>query len=148
MDIARRCQDLMNNTLSTSLSRSLTSFPHSIFFLLLCMPDPYKTTFAITIIPINFQVTEVSEQLKLQSLPHIIPPITIHAQPFLARTLLAIFVAKKKYKPVAKKVRPVATELPERFCIQHNILGDLLEGLTLLSTNPPPFILSRHYMLE
>ena len=112
LDIAQRCQDLMNNILSTSLSHSFTSFPHSICILLLCMLDLCKTAFAIPIIPDDFQVTKVSEQLKLQSFPHIIPPIIIHTQPFLACTPLAIFVAKKKYKPVAKKVRPVATKLP------------------------------------
>ena len=89
------------------------SFPHSIFIPPLHMPDPCKTAFTITIIPYDFQVTEVSKQLELQSLPHIIPPITIHTRFFLACTPLAIFVAKKKYEPVAKKVRPVATKLPE-----------------------------------
>ena len=57
-----------------------------------------------------------------------------------------MFAAKKKYKPVVKKVQPVATELPERF--RRNILGDPLEGLPLLSTNPPPFIPSGRYTLE
>ena len=33
---------------------------------------------------------------------------------------------KKKYKPVAKKVRPIKTELPKHFRIERNIIGDPL----------------------
>jgi hypothetical protein len=32
---------------------------------------------------------------------------------------------KKKYKPVAKKVRPVIRELPEKFHIERKIIGNL-----------------------
>ena len=112
------------------------------------MPNACKTAFTITIIPDDFQVMEVSKQLEIQSLPHIIPPVTIHVQPFLPCTPLAIFAAKKKYKPVVKKVQLVTAELPEQFCIQCNILGDPLKGLLLLSTNPPPFTPSGRYTLE
>lgn len=45
----------------------------------------------------------------------------------------------KKYKPVAKKVRPVATELPERFRIVRNIIGDPLANLPILPTRPSNF---------
>ena len=47
--------------------------------------------------------------------------------------------AAKKYKPVARKVRPVATQLPERYRIVRNITGDPLERLPQLPTRPAPF---------
>jgi hypothetical protein len=46
---------------------------------------------------------------------------------------------KKKYKPVALKVRPVIGELPEKFRIIRNIVGDPLKHLPVLNPNPTPF---------
>jgi hypothetical protein len=51
---------------------------------------------------------------------------------------LAIYV-KRKYKPVAQKVRPIATSLPDRFCIRRDINGDPLAAIPTLLPNPPPF---------
>jgi hypothetical protein len=45
----------------------------------------------------------------------------------------------RKYKPVARKIRPVIAELPDKFHIIHNIIGDPLEDMPTLSPNPPPF---------
>ncbi len=53
--------------------------------------------------------------------------------------------AGKKYKPVAKKIRPVATELPERFRITRNIKGDPLSALPELPTRPTPFEPTKRY---
>ena len=47
--------------------------------------------------------------------------------------------AKKKYKPVALKVRPVIGELPDKFRIIRNITGDPLANLPILDPNPPDF---------
>ena len=47
--------------------------------------------------------------------------------------------AKKKYKPVHLKVRPIATTLPDKFRIRREITGDPLADLPQLRTNPPPF---------
>lgn len=47
--------------------------------------------------------------------------------------------AKKKYKPVAKKIRPLLAELPDRFRIVRKEVGDPLAALPRLSPNPPPF---------
>jgi len=56
------------------------------------------------------------------------------------RAPLATFAAtKKKYKPVAKKVRPMLADLPERYRIIQNIVGDPLATMPTLSTHPPPF---------
>ena len=53
--------------------------------------------------------------------------------------LLATFAAKKKYKPVARKVQPILDTLPSRLRIEHNIIGDPLADLPTLSPHPPPF---------
>ena len=63
-------------------------------------------------------------------------------------TLLATFAAKKKYKPVTQKVRPILDTLPSRFCIECNIIGDPLADLPTLSPHPPPFTLCGHYTEE
>jgi hypothetical protein len=55
---------------------------------------------------------------------------------------------KKKYKPVAKKVRPVIGELPKKFCIERKIIGNPLNNLRVLNPNPPPFIPTNRYTLK
>lgn len=55
---------------------------------------------------------------------------------------------KKKYKPVALKVRPVIGELPEKFRIVRNIIGDPLEHLPTLDPDPPPFKPTGRYTQE
>ncbi len=47
--------------------------------------------------------------------------------------------AGKKYKPVSRKVRPIATELPERYRIIRHIKGDALKDMPVLPTRPAPF---------
>jgi RNase H-like domain found in reverse transcriptase len=46
---------------------------------------------------------------------------------------------RKRYKPVVLKVRPILGELPEKFRIVRNIIGDPLEKLPTLNPNPPSF---------
>jgi hypothetical protein len=55
---------------------------------------------------------------------------------------------KEKYKFVAKKVRPVIGELPEKFRIERKIIGNPLDDLPTLNPNPLPFIPSDRYTLE
>jgi hypothetical protein len=55
---------------------------------------------------------------------------------------------KKKYKPVAQKVQPVIAELPNRFCIIRNIVGNPLADMLKLNPHPPPFAPSPCYSLE
>jgi Integrase zinc binding domain/RNase H-like domain found in reverse transcriptase len=55
---------------------------------------------------------------------------------------------KKKYKPVALKVKPVIGELPDKFRIIRQILGDPLKNLPKLPTNPPPFTPTGRYTQE
>jgi hypothetical protein len=55
---------------------------------------------------------------------------------------------KKKYKPVAKKVRPVIGELPEKFRIEHKIISNPVDDLPTLNLNPLPFTPTDRYTLE
>ena len=48
-------------------------------------------------------------------------------------------MAKKKYKPVALKVKPIIGKLPDKFHIIRNIIGDPLKELPSLNTHPLPF---------
>jgi hypothetical protein len=54
----------------------------------------------------------------------------------------------KKYKPVGLKVQPVETELPSRFCIMHDIKGDLLKDMPNLSTQPSTYAPTGRYTEE
>jgi hypothetical protein len=49
------------------------------------------------------------------------------------------YVGKKKYKLVAKKVKPIGATLPEEFRIIRNIQGDPLADLPILSPFPINF---------
>ena len=55
---------------------------------------------------------------------------------------------KKKYKPVHLKVKPVIGELPDKFRIIRNIIGDPLEHLPTLPTRPPDFSPTGRYTQE
>lgn len=54
----------------------------------------------------------------------------------------------KKYKPVALKVRPVLGDLPERYRIKREIMGDPLAGMPELPRHPPEFAPKGRYTLE
>ncbi|THU76289.1 hypothetical protein K435DRAFT_622426, partial [Dendrothele bispora CBS 962.96] len=54
----------------------------------------------------------------------------------------------KKYKPVALKVKPVLTELPEKFRIVRDIKGDPLKEMPMLSTTPRDFEPTGRYTQE
>jgi hypothetical protein len=60
-------------------------------------------------------------------------------------TYLAI---KKKYKPIALKVKPVIGKLPDKFSIIWNIIGDPLQDLSKLPTKPLTFTPTGHYTQE
>ncbi|KAJ3779488.1 hypothetical protein GGU10DRAFT_240718, partial [Lentinula aff. detonsa] len=54
----------------------------------------------------------------------------------------------RKYKPVAKKVKPIIGELPQRFRIIREITGDPLKDMPKLSTHPPEFTPTGRYTEE
>ena len=56
--------------------------------------------------------------------------------------------SKKKYKPVAKKVKPVLAPLPDNFRIHRNIVGDPLATMQPLSPHPPDFVPTGRYTTE
>jgi len=55
---------------------------------------------------------------------------------------------KKKYKPVAQKIKPVIAELPDKFRIIRNIIGDPLRNLPILPKIPPTFTPTGKYTQE
>ena len=57
-------------------------------------------------------------------------------------------VQKKKYKPVAKRIKPVVTELPSKYRIVQNILGDPLANMPTLDPNPKSFEPTGRYTQE
>ena len=57
-------------------------------------------------------------------------------------------ILMKKYKPVAQKVRPIIGDLPSRFRIVRNIIGDPLTDLPRLSPLPLRFRLMGRYSEE
>ncbi|KAF7371997.1 hypothetical protein MVEN_00057800 [Mycena venus] len=71
----------------------------------------------------------------LNSSSHFLPP-------------LAEVYAKKRYKPVAQKIRPILGTLPEQFRIERHIYGDPLAEMPKLNPNPPPFIPMGRYTPE
>jgi hypothetical protein len=56
--------------------------------------------------------------------------------------------SKKKYKPVAKKVRPVPTSLPEEFRVVRRWVGDPFESYVPLSPHPTEVIPTGRLTLE
>jgi hypothetical protein len=74
-------------------------------------------------------------------------PAVAHILSLSTHTLLAIF-ASKHYKPVARKIRPIKTELPSCFCIIREIKGNLLQDLPTLSPTLPDFELYSCYTEE
>jgi hypothetical protein len=60
----------------------------------------------------------------------------------------AYISAKKKYKPVARKVKPVLEDLPAKFRIIREIIGDPLANMPVLNPRPPPFTPTGRYTRE
>jgi hypothetical protein len=103
-----------------------------------------------------FSVCDLPDPSSLSSnstSPSSIYSSSIHVPPPQVRDPLEtipIFVsAKKKYKPVAKKVRSVLAPVPEQFRIVRNILGDPLADMPKLDPNPPSqFVPTSRYTIE
>jgi hypothetical protein len=51
-------------------------------------------------------------------------------------------VYKRKYRKAEDMIQPIATQLPEEFCIVRTIIGDPLENIPALPMHPPNFVLS------
>lgn len=72
----------------------------------------------------------LSSVFKSEDTPNVISPT--------AEDILSVF-AGKKYKPVAVKAWAVLADVPEKFRIVWNIVGDPLKDIPILSPNPPRF---------
>jgi hypothetical protein len=59
-----------------------------------------------------------------------------------------ILMAKKKYKPVVCKIKPIPSTLPMEFRIIRNITGNLLEHIPTLAKHPPCFEPTGRYTEE
>src|SRR5713226_5935468 len=87
--------------------------------------------------------------LDTVSTPH--SPATFRTLLYPVKTLpspseqVLTFAAKRKYKPVALKVRPVLADLPEKYRITRHIIGDPLTSLPTLTPTPPPFMSTGRY---
>jgi len=110
----------------------------------------YLSACDFSVVSSHFYASHNSTSLSAQSrnptsVPSPIPPkSTFSLAPFES-----VFAAeKKKYKPVAQKIRPIAAELPERFRIQRKIIGDPLADIPKLDPNPPPFRPKGRYTQE
>jgi hypothetical protein len=57
-------------------------------------------------------------------------------------------VTKKKYQPIAQKIKPVVVATPSEFHIEHNIISDPLVTLPILNPLPPAFVPTSHYTQE
>ena len=120
-------------------------------------PSPFYSplsTFEPSSTPLSFNVSTFPLSITSPLAPTFASPPPAHTTdladlPTQTRTPLSTFAAtKKKYKPVARKVRPVTVELPERFRIVRNIKGDPLAELPTLPTHPPPFAPTGRYTAE
>ena len=56
--------------------------------------------------------------------------------------------AGKKYKPVALKTKPVYGDLPEKYRVKREIIGDPLKDIPMLPTNPDDFEPTGRYTEE
>ena len=73
------------------------------------------------------------------------PPIST---PYVPRPVAIFLKTKKKYKPVAQKVRAIVGELPQEFRIVRRQVGDPLVDMPKLDPNPPPFEPTGRYTQE
>jgi hypothetical protein len=77
-------------------------------------------------------------------------PICITNTPnrILSELIATYIAAKEKYKPVHLKVKPVIGELPDKFRIIRNIIGNPLKDLLTLPMNPLQFKPTGFYTKE
>ena len=94
----------------------------------------------------NIQLSRLNRPLIYPDKPLVSPYTTADKLP--DEPILLKISTKKKYKPVALKVKPVIGELPDKFRIIRQIIGDPLQNLPVLPTNPPPFTPTGRYTQE
>jgi hypothetical protein len=77
------------------------------------------------------------------------PPSSSHSVVPPRESASTLLSAKKRYKPVAQKIKSVVASVPEKFRIVRNILGDPLANMPTLDPNPPStFVPTQRYTVE
>ena len=101
-------------------------------------PSDWVTVVDLTPAPMYAMITEE---------PSSPPPTFTPILPEIETTDINL-QARKKYKPVALKVKPIIGELPDKFRIVRKIIGDPLEHMPKLNPNPPKFSPCGRYTQE
>jgi hypothetical protein len=93
--------------------------------------------------------SSISQHL-IRSSDKFLLPICITNIPncILSEPITTYIAAMKKYNPVHLKVKPVIAEPLDKFRIIRNIIGNPLEDLLILPTDPPQFKPTGHYTKE
>lgn len=122
----------------TPLSDSFSSESVSLSYLSACDDTQIRSEFS------KFSPDSTNAEAESYILPNVIFESQVSDLP----TVDTFLGGKKKYKPVHLKVRPIKTELPERYRIVRNITGDPLAKMPTLDPNPPPFRPTKRYTQE
>ena len=121
------------------VSYSCLSLLASLFDIALC----YFEASSLNLCTSNLQLASKCDRVPLWQLPR-----TPAGMDTPLNTPLATFVAKKKYKLVTLKVRPVLGTLPSQFRIERNITSNPLADILTLPPIPLPFESHSRYTQE
>jgi hypothetical protein len=112
----------------THVTRSLGQSPPLCVYLSVCnLPDPDSSTFH------NATRTPADSSTIPSDRP---APYTD-----------LLLSTKEKYQPVAQEVHPAIGDLPDKFRIEHDIIGNPFDDLPVLYPDSPPFITTDLYTL-
>ncbi|KAG6877140.1 hypothetical protein C0992_010716 [Termitomyces sp. T32_za158] len=98
-------------------------------------PNTYLTTLPNATTPAVLRLTKVSDCAN--NIIDILPTASTYTA--ATNSERKGVQVKKKYKPVALKVKPVTSSISENFKIEHCIVGDPLANMLTLSSNLSPF---------
>ena len=91
------------------------------------------TGFPMAHVPTSFTYTHNTHAIQPTKLRYPLEPTNTHLEQ------VSTFATKHKYKLVALKVHLVLADLPDKFHITRNIVGNPLVDMPQLSPTPPPF---------
>lgn len=119
-----------------------------------CYPVAPEQSSLTTLLRSDYtQTRTVLPPAALNRVANVIPTtplisITRQTAPSMMTTFPDVAVYGKRYKPVAKKVKPIIGALPNEFRIIRNITGDPLRDLPTLLPMPPDFEPTGRYTRE
>lgn len=120
---------------------ALKNISPSLLYKSLRATSPSSISSPISLPPPSTSLSRIASRRSVPILPRSTSPLNLSSP-------VAIFAAKRKYKPVALKVHLVLADLPDKFRIVRNIRGDPLADLPTLMPNPPPFKPTGRYTSE